>query len=239
MLEEVALNEGSAENNQTRSEFGSADRLFHRKTADRLDRNLHRCYDLSQLIERTGIWPSHCREAAAFIVPDMVNDVIAAEVLQPFCGRDPVLGSEIVTHDFQTEILCGLDHRFDRLRMSALHDHDMGCSRFCCQLSLKPTAIHGFQVSHDGNAGKLGAQSTNTVHSFGDDERSARLNQSTPERTASRAVSRALEMEVKSSEICTMIFIMSLRNLPHFPKFIGHRRTFGWPGTYLWYPLIA
>ena len=64
-------------------------------------------------------------------------------------------------------------------------------------------------------------------------------NQSTPERTASRAVSRALEMEVKSSEICTMIFIMSLRKLPHFPKFIGHRRTFGWPGTYLWYPLIA
>src|SRR5580704_821568 len=34
-------------------------------------------------------------------------------------------------------------------------------------------------------------------------------NQSTPERMAIRAVSRALGMEVKSSEICTMIFIVT------------------------------
>src|SRR5579863_4355502 len=46
-------------------------------------------------------------------------------------------------------------------------------------------------------------------------------NQSTPERTASRAVSRALEMEVKSSEICTMIFIMSLRNCLTFRNSLG------------------
>ncbi|MGB8539061.1 MAG: hypothetical protein WCD57_21740 [Acidobacteriaceae bacterium] len=41
----------------------------------------------------------------------MVNDVIAAQILQPFCGRDPVFGGEIVTHDLQAKILCGLHHR--------------------------------------------------------------------------------------------------------------------------------
>src|SRR5882757_6990069 len=171
----IALDEGSAQNNQARSKFRSADRLLHRKTSHRLDRHLHRCHDLSQLIERAGIWFSHRRETAAFIVADMVDDVIASQILQPFCGCDPVIGSEIVTHHFQTEILRGLHHRFNRLRMSTLHNHDMRSPRLCGHLGISPAAIHGFQVCHDGNAGKLCAQSTNTVHSFGNDEGSARL----------------------------------------------------------------
>jgi hypothetical protein len=44
-------------------------------------------------------------QAAAFIVPDMVNDEIAAQILQPFCGCYPVLGCEIVAHDLDPKIL--------------------------------------------------------------------------------------------------------------------------------------
>ena len=171
----VTANEGSAENNQARSEFGSADRLFGRKTANRLDGHLHRRDDFSQLIERTGIWVTHCGKAAAFIVADMVNDEIAAKILQPFCGCDPVFGSDIVTHDLHTQILCGVHHGLDGLWMSTLHDYDMGCARACCDLSLKPAAIHAFEIGHDGNAGKLSAQSTDAVHSFRNDEGSTCL----------------------------------------------------------------
>src|ERR1700721_3510128 len=89
VFEIAALNEGSAQNTQTRSEFRSADRLFNRKSANRLDWHPHRRNDLSQLIERTGIRLSHRREAATFIVPVVVNDVVAAKFLTPLWGRDP------------------------------------------------------------------------------------------------------------------------------------------------------
>src|SRR5271170_2146477 len=91
----VEANEGSAQNHQARSEFGSADRLFNRKPANRLDRHLHRRNNLTQLIERTRIRLSHRRQAAAFVVPDMVNDEVAAKILEPFCGCDPILGRHI------------------------------------------------------------------------------------------------------------------------------------------------
>ena len=64
----VAANEGSAWNNQACSEFGGSDRLLNGKTAYRLDRHFHGGNDLSQLIERTGIWHSQRREAAALVV---------------------------------------------------------------------------------------------------------------------------------------------------------------------------
>ena len=76
----LVVNEGTAQNNQARSVLGSADRLFHRQTAHRLNRHLHPGNHLSQLIERTGIWHSQRPLAAAFIVPDMVNDEIAAQI---------------------------------------------------------------------------------------------------------------------------------------------------------------
>src|ERR1700761_2295472 len=105
----------------------------------------------------------------------MVDDVIAAQILKPSGGRNPVLGGEIVTHDLYAEILCSLHHCLDRLWMSALHDDHVGCARLRSHLRLEPTAIHDLHVSHDGNFRKLGAQRTDTIHSFGSDEGSARL----------------------------------------------------------------
>ena len=66
------------------------------------------------------------------------------------------------------------DH-FDGFRMRTLHDHYMRCTGLFRQLSFEPTAVHGFQVGHYGNARKLGAKCTNTVHSFGNDEGGPRL----------------------------------------------------------------
>src|ERR1700678_625141 len=83
----VCVNKGSAQNHQASSEFGSGNRLFHRKTAHSLHRHLYRSNHFSQLIERAWIWPSHRREAAAFVVPDMMNDEVAAQILQPLRGR--------------------------------------------------------------------------------------------------------------------------------------------------------
>src|ERR1700733_12148608 len=102
----VAANEGSAQNDQARSEFGGADRLLNGKTAYRLDRHFHGGNDLSQLIERAGIWLPHRRKATAFVVADVVDDEIATKILQPFCGCDPIIGTEIITHNLHTEILC-------------------------------------------------------------------------------------------------------------------------------------
>jgi len=46
-LTQVVVNEGSAQNNQARSVIGGTDRLFHRETANRLNRHLHRRNHLS------------------------------------------------------------------------------------------------------------------------------------------------------------------------------------------------
>jgi len=74
----VCVDKGSAQDHQASSEFGSGDRLFHRKTAHSLHRHLYRSNHFSQLIERTWIGFSHRRKTAAFVVPDMMNDEIAA-----------------------------------------------------------------------------------------------------------------------------------------------------------------
>jgi hypothetical protein len=134
---------------------------------------------LSQLIERTGLSLSR-RQTTAFIVSDVMNYEITPEILQPSCSRDHVFRREIVSHDFQAEILSGLDYHLDRLRVGPLHDYDMGGSGFCHHLCLKPTAIHDFQVSDNGNVRKLGAQSANAIRSFGDDQWGARLQPVNP-----------------------------------------------------------
>ncbi len=159
--------------------LGSANRLLNRKTSNSLHGNPDCRNDLSQLIERTGLWLSR-RHATAFIVSDMMNYEITPEILKPSCSRDHVFRREIVSHDLQAKILSSLDYHLDCLRMGPLHNHDMGSSGFCHHLGLKPTTIHDFQVSDNGNIRKLGAQSANAINSLGDDQWRARLQPVNP-----------------------------------------------------------
>ena len=73
------------------------------------------------------------------------------------------------------KIFSGLHNHLDRLGMRALHHHDVRRPGFCHYFGLKPTAVHGFQVGDDGDLGEFSTQGANAVHSFGDDEGSARL----------------------------------------------------------------
>ena len=53
---------------------------------------------------------------ATFIVPDVVDDVVAAEIFKSLCGRHHVLQRKVVTHYLDAEILARLD---DNLIVSA------------------------------------------------------------------------------------------------------------------------
>jgi len=103
-------NEGSAQNNQTRTEFGSPDRLFHRKTANRWT-GTSTAATICAIGRADSDKASHRGEAAALVVADMVNNEIAARSSSLFAAP-PVARSEIVTHDLTPSL--PQHHCFDR-----------------------------------------------------------------------------------------------------------------------------
>src|SRR6266700_3010907 len=163
--------ERCAENHERRSIFRGADGLFDGEAPHSLDRNANRVDDFAQLIERAWYRFACCRQAPALIVPDVMNDEVATEILEPPGGCEFVFGSQVVAHDLYAEIPSRLHNHFHGLGVGALHHHDVRGSGLGHQLRFQPSAVHRFEVRHNGNAGKFGPQGANPIHAFSDDER--------------------------------------------------------------------
>ena len=114
-------------------------------------------------------------DASSFVVADVVDDVVAAEVLEPLSPGDHVLADHVVAHHFAAEIGSGLDDALDRLGVGTGHDDDVGRAGLGHHLGFEVTAVHRLEIGDDGGVWKSGAESADAVESLGEDERGAGL----------------------------------------------------------------
>ncbi len=165
--------QGRAEHDQRRAIARAGDGLLQRQSAHRLHGDGDGLHDLAQLIQRAGHAPSGGCDAAALVVADVVDDVIAAEILQPLGPGDHVRAHHIVAHDLDAEIASGLHHALDGLLMRAGHHHHVGRARFGHHFRFQVTAVHRLQISYDGHAGKALAQAAHAMQALRENERRA------------------------------------------------------------------
>lgn len=147
--------------------------MFQAEAADGLDGDADGFHDFAELVERAGHALTAGGNAAALIVADVVDDVVAAEIFEAPRPVDHVLAGHVVAHDFDAEIAAGLDDAFDGFIMRAGHDDDVSGTGFSHHFGFEIAAVHGFEVGDDGNAGEVLTQRANAVETFGKDERSA------------------------------------------------------------------
>lgn len=131
--------------------------------------------NFAELIERVGHALTGGGDAASFVVADVVDDVVAAEIFEEFCSCDHVGAAEVVAHDFDSVVYSGLDDTLDCFFMRARHDDDVRGSAFGHHLGFEVAAIHCLQVGDDRSVGKGLPEFANAMKSFGEDERSASL----------------------------------------------------------------
>ena len=112
-----------------------------------------------------------CGDTAAFIIANVVNDEVAAQILKPSRAGDHVVASQVVAHHFDAEVAAGLHNAADRFLVGPGHHHDMRGASLGHQLGFQVAAVHGFQVGHDGRLRKPLSQGANAVHAFGDNQR--------------------------------------------------------------------
>ena len=59
------------------------------------------------------------------VVADVVDDVVAAQVLEPLRAVDHVGADHVVAHHLDAEIAAGLDDAPNRFLVGPRHDHDV------------------------------------------------------------------------------------------------------------------
>ncbi len=167
--------ERGAEDNQRRAQGRAADGLLQREPTHRLHRHPHGSNDLAQLVEWTGHRPARRGNAPPLVVADVMNDIVAAEILQlPGTGHH-VGAAEIVTHHLAAEVSPGLHDTLDRFGMGAGHHHHVGGSRPGHHLCLEVAAVHCLEVGHDRHLGEGGPQLPDTMQALGQNQRRAGL----------------------------------------------------------------
>jgi hypothetical protein len=186
-------------NHQRCAEPRTCNRLLEAEPSNSLHRHFHRFHDFAELIQRAGHAMSGGSNAATLVVPDMVDNVIAAEIFQKFGARDHVGTDHVVAHYLAAEIRAGFYHALDRLRMRPRHHDHMRGSRLGHHLGFEIATIHCLEISDNGHGGKRFAQGAHAVQTLGKDERGARI--------ASVAVAIASFRSVRSREICTIGFM--------------------------------
>jgi hypothetical protein len=83
-LERVGVDrQGSTEHDQRRSINGALNRLLEAQPADGLNRNADCLAYGAKFVERARHPLASCGDAAAFIITNMVNDNVTAQILQP------------------------------------------------------------------------------------------------------------------------------------------------------------
>src|SRR5690606_5726818 len=91
-----------------------------------LNRNINCIDHFLQLIQRTGHPFTSSGDPAAFIIANMVDHIVTAQVFQPCCSRYHVLRAQIIPHDLDAKVAPCLNHTFYGFFMSASHHHHVG-----------------------------------------------------------------------------------------------------------------
>src|SRR5690606_22518125 len=129
--------------------FRTPDGLFEGKSPYRLHRDLHGLHYLAKLVERTRHALAACGDTAAFVVADVMDDKIAAEILEHPRSFNHVRTPQVVAHHADAVVASGLDYTLDRLLMSACHDDYMSGTCLCHHFGFEISAVHGLKVSND------------------------------------------------------------------------------------------
>ena len=82
--------ERGAEDDEGGAVFGAAHGLLDGESADGLHGDGNRRDDVAEAVKRAGHAFAARGDAAAFVISDVVHDVIAAEIFEALCGRDHV-----------------------------------------------------------------------------------------------------------------------------------------------------
>jgi hypothetical protein len=127
------------------------------------------------LIERTGHSLASGRIPSSFVVTDVVDHEITAQVFEPLCPGDHVLADHLVSHHFATEIRTSFDHTASGFFMSSRHDNDVSRTGLGHHLGFQVAAIHGFEIGNDGRVREFSPQRADAVKSLGKNQRRARF----------------------------------------------------------------
>ena len=101
----------------------------------------------------------------------MVDHIVATQLFKALCGCDHIRSPEVISHHLDAKIAAGFDNTLDGFRVSALHDHNMGCASLCHHFGLEVCAIHRLKVSNNRRVRELAAQRTHGVYTFGEQQR--------------------------------------------------------------------
>lgn len=165
--------ERRSEYDERGSVLRALDGLFESKAADGLYGDFDGVDDFPELIQGAGHAMAGGGDSATLIIANVVDDVVAAEVFEPFGTGDHVLADHVVAHDLAAEVGAGFDDALDRFGMGAGHDDDMGSAGFGHHFSFEVATVHGLQIGDDRDLGKSRAQGADAVEAFGEDERGA------------------------------------------------------------------
>src|SRR3982750_4821135 len=105
------------DDDERRAAFRAFHGLRNGQTADGLHGDRNRGYDLVDLVER-----AEPADQAALVEADVMDDDVHAKTFPPLCAVHAIVGTEIVAHDLDPEIVPGLDDPPDRRLVRASHD---------------------------------------------------------------------------------------------------------------------
>lgn len=167
--------EGSADDDERGTVLRALHRLFQREATDCLDGDGDGGDHFAELVERAGHAVSGRGDATAFVVSDVMDDEVAAEVFEFAGGGHHVRAGHVVAHDFDTEIVTRLDDALDGFRVGAGHHDDVGGTGFGHHFRFEVATVHGFEVGDDGDARKSAAERADSVESFREEKGGACL----------------------------------------------------------------
>ena len=169
--EGVAIDgEGGTDDDEGSAVERALDGLFEGEPADGLDGDGDGGNDLAELVEGAGHAVACGGDAAAFVVADVVDDEVAAEVLEFAGSGDHVWAGHVVAHDLDAEVAAGFDDAFDGFGVGAGHDDDVGGTGFGHHFCFEVATVHGFEVCDDGDAWEGVAEGADPVEPFGEEE---------------------------------------------------------------------
>ena len=173
-LEGVGIDrERSAEDDERGAVFRATQRLFEGEATDGLDGHVDRLDDFAELVHRAGHAETAGGDTAAFIVADMVDDEITAQVFAELGAGDHVGAAEVIAHDLGAMVAAGLHDDLQGLFVGAGHHHHVGGASLGHHLCFKVAAIHRLQVGHDRDVRESLTQGADAVQTLGQDERGA------------------------------------------------------------------
>ena len=171
-LEGVGIDrERSAEDDERGAVFRATYRLFEGEATDGLDGYVDCLNDFAELVHRAGHAETAGGDTAAFIVADMVDDEIAAQVFAELGAGDHVGAAEVIAHDLDAMVTAGLHDYLKGFFVGTGHHHHVGGASLRHHFCFKVAAIHRFQVGHDRDVREGLTQGADAVETLGQDER--------------------------------------------------------------------